>query len=52
MIDERSIDNPDVLAELKRAFDAYERTLITPGPFDKYLQGDAAALGRARRPRR
>lgn len=29
MIDERSIDNPDVLAELQRVFDDYEHALMT-----------------------
>lgn len=28
-----------------RAIEAYERTLTTPAPFDRYLQGDATALG-------
>jgi len=32
------------------AIGAYERTLITPAPFDRYLQGNSAALsGQARR---
>jgi len=29
-----------------RALEAYEATLVTPAPFDRYLGGDDAALGR------
>jgi cytochrome c peroxidase len=31
------------------ALGAYERTLVTPGPFDAFLSGDGAALGAAAR---
>lgn len=37
-------ENPLHYNNLKKAIGAFERTLITPSKFDKYLQGDAQAL--------
>jgi cytochrome c peroxidase len=36
--------NPVTPENLGRAVGAYERTLITPAPFDRFLQGDIGAL--------
>jgi cytochrome c peroxidase len=36
--------DPVVPENLGRAIGAYERTLVTPAPFDRFLQGDASAL--------
>jgi cytochrome c peroxidase len=35
---------PVTIANFARAVGAFERTLVTPSPFDAYLKGDAAAL--------
>jgi len=35
---------PVTVANFARAVGAFERTLVTPSPFDAYLKGDAAAL--------
>jgi cytochrome c peroxidase len=35
---------PVTPANIARAISAYERTLLTPAPFDAYLRGDARAL--------
>jgi cytochrome c peroxidase len=35
---------PVTIANFGRAVGAFERTLVTPSPFDAYLKGDAAAL--------
>lgn len=37
-------DNPVTYNNLKKAIGAFERTLITPNRFDKFLQGDMTAL--------
>jgi cytochrome c peroxidase len=39
------VANPVSYDTLAEAIGAYERTLVTPGRFDKFLQGDDAALG-------
>jgi cytochrome c peroxidase len=36
---------PVTAANWGKAIGAYERVLLTPAPFDKYLAGDSAALG-------
>jgi cytochrome c peroxidase len=36
--------NPIDFDHMKKAIAAYERTLLTPSKFDKYLEGDATAL--------
>lgn len=36
--------NPITYDNMARAIGAFERTLVTPAPFDKYLQGDEKAL--------
>ncbi|NVO20227.1 MAG: c-type cytochrome [Bacteroidetes bacterium] len=36
--------DPITFDNMKKAIAAYERTLLTPGKFDKYLDGDATAL--------
>lgn len=36
--------NPITYDNLGRAIGAYERTLVTPAPWDRYLNGDKAAL--------
>ncbi|MHB8249511.1 MAG: cytochrome-c peroxidase [Acidithiobacillus sp.] len=37
-------ENPVTPQNWGRAIGAYERTLVTPSPFDAYLQGDSGAL--------
>lgn len=37
-------NNPIVYENVQKAIGAFERTLITPSPFDKYLRGDVHAL--------
>ena len=37
-------ENPLTYANIANAIGAFERTLITPSRFDKYLQGDVSAL--------
>ncbi|MCF8371244.1 MAG: cytochrome-c peroxidase [Bacteroidales bacterium] len=37
-------DQPLTLINIGKAIGAFERLLLTPGPFDSYLKGDAAAL--------
>ena len=39
--------HPITLENMGRAIGAYERTLVTPAPFDAFLKGDASALSRA-----
>jgi cytochrome c peroxidase len=36
--------NPVTFENMRKAIGAFERTLITPGRFDKFLQGDKSAL--------
>jgi len=37
--------NPLTFDNVARAIEVFEATLLTPAPFDRYLQGDAKALG-------
>ena len=37
-------DTSITIETIKRAIGAFERTLVTPGPFDKYLKGDLSAI--------
>ena len=37
---------PVTAANWSKAIGAYERTLLTPAPFDRYLKGDTNALGK------
>lgn len=39
--------DPITLENMGRAIGAYERTLVTPGPFDAFLKGNTSALSRA-----
>jgi cytochrome c peroxidase len=39
--------HPVTLQNMGRAIGAYERTLVTPAPFDAFLRGDTSALSRA-----
>ncbi len=39
--------NPLTYANVGNAIGAYERTLLTPSPFDRYLKGDENALNKA-----
>lgn len=42
-------DNPVTLANVGRAIGAFERTLVTTSPFDKFLDGDKTALNQAQK---
>lgn len=42
-------ESPVTFEHVRLAIAAFERTLVTPSPFDRYLEGDTAALSKEQR---